>query len=439
MSIFWNVIELTATAFESYIIVSAITAIFGHRYAENKGKIIDILFMMAATGYVTLLNHFYQFEGMLSLTILLLYILYAVFFTNGRVINQVLTTVMLFSLVILINVSVTMCMSMVLGIRDTVIFTDSDGARLFALFLTKIIYFAVTRMIVHMYKKDFIELATNETLLMVAMFGLLFVICTVLIRLQMRYPEIKDSVFGAVLCALLLYVFVYYMLGKIARDNKDKMQIKLLETQLSEQRNLMEEAGQVHRDIKKTEHDLKHHLFSVLGMVKMGKTEDAEQYLESLLHNYEASVFRYIQLDNSAISSILNFKIGRCHSSNIDMKTEIETDFDGFSDTDICVLLANVLDNAIEASEKVSVPKILVHLWDDKGYLHIDVRNRIEQPVLTDNRELATTKLDKDKHGLGIYSISQIVNRYDGMKDHYEKGGYFITDIWLKRPEKNIR
>ena len=35
MSIFWNVIELTATAFESYIIVSAITAIFGHRYAEN--------------------------------------------------------------------------------------------------------------------------------------------------------------------------------------------------------------------------------------------------------------------------------------------------------------------------------------------------------------------------------------------------------------------
>lgn len=144
-----------------------------------------------------------------------------------------------------------MCMSMVLGIQDTVIFTDSDGARLLALFLTKIIYFAVARMIVHMYKKDFIELATNETVLMVAMFGLLFIICTVLIRLQMRYPEIKDSVFGAVLCALLLYVFVYYMLGRIARDNKDKMQIKLLEAQLSEQKNLMEEAGQVHRDIKR--------------------------------------------------------------------------------------------------------------------------------------------------------------------------------------------
>ena len=73
MSIFWNIIELTATAFESYIIVSSITSIFEHRYAENKGRIIDILFMLAATGYVTLLNYFYQFEGMLSLTILLLY------------------------------------------------------------------------------------------------------------------------------------------------------------------------------------------------------------------------------------------------------------------------------------------------------------------------------------------------------------------------------
>jgi len=143
----------------------------------------------------------------------------------------------------------------------------------------------------------------------------------------------------------------------------------------------MEEAGQVNKDIRKTEHDLKHHLLSVLGMIKMGKTEHAEHYLQDLLHQYEASVFRYVQLENCAIASILNFKIGRCHLQNIDMKIEIETDFAGIAETDVCVILANTLDNAIEASEQISSPQILVRVSNEKGYLRLNVKNKIERSV----------------------------------------------------------
>lgn len=168
-------------------------------------------------------------------------------------------------------------------------------------------------------------------------------------------------------------------------------------------------------------------------MMRMGNNHEAEEYIEKLLHQYESSVFKYIQLDNSAISSILNFKIGRCHQSGIDIKTEIYTDFEGVSELDICVLLANVLDNAIEASLNVAAPKIILHISDDNGYLHVNVRNRIDKSVLEGNRELSTTKPDRERHGLGTYSISQIVDRYNGMKDYYEKGDFFIVDIWLNK------
>lgn len=207
----------------------------------------------------------------------------------------------------------------------------------------------------------------------------------------------------------------------------------MLELQLSEQKTMIEETGNISREIKKAEHDLRHHLLSVLGNIENGNTEAAETYLKQLLHDYETSIFKYIYIDNSAVNSILNMKISRCHANKIDIKTKIESDFSDFSDIDICVLLANLLDNAIEASLNVDSPQITVSIRNEKNYLCIVIRNRIENSVLEENGQLLTTKADKSKHGLGVYSISQIVDKYDGMKSYYEKNGYFVADIWLKK------
>ena len=91
------------------------------------------------------------------------------------------------------------------------------------------------------------------------------------------------------------------------------------------------------------------------------------------------------------------------------------------------------MDNAIEASLNVNFPQITVSIRNEKNYLCIVIRNRIENSVLEENGQLLTTKADKSKHGLGVYSISQIVDKYDGMKTYYEKNGYFVADIWLKK------
>jgi len=140
---------------------------------------------------------------------------------------KLLMTVILFSLIIVINITVTYGMSVVLGMPKTVIFSSSDGTRLMALFLTKIIYFAVTRIVVHMCKKDSFELAKRESLLLIFMFILLFIVCTILIRIQMKYSETGSMVLVAIFCAMLLYVFTYYMLCKISKEHSDKLRISL--------------------------------------------------------------------------------------------------------------------------------------------------------------------------------------------------------------------
>ena len=83
---------------------------------------------------------------------------------------------------------------------------------------------------------------------------------------------------------------------KINKESQNQLRISMLELQLSEQKTMIEETGNISREIKKAEHDLRHHLLSILGNIENGNTEAAETYLKQLLHDYETSIFKYIYI-----------------------------------------------------------------------------------------------------------------------------------------------
>lgn len=434
MQILWFVIELAATAFECYVILSSLNRCF-----KPRGRYAIIPFwgaMVLTTGYVTVINQIHIFEGFLSAVTISLFILYALLFLEGKTLMKVIMVLIAFSLILGINMLVANAIAAILNIE---LLTEGDSIRLIALFLTKILFFAAMKTIVKLFKKEGFTLKSPELLATVAMFVLTHIIAVILIAVQMNENNAEQLTFIAILSTILTDIFIIYMMRKISKDNKNTLRISLLELQLSEQKQMAEDAGQISKEIKKAEHDLKHHLLSVLGTLENGNTREAEEYLRTLLKEYETSIFKYVSLENSAINSVLNFKIGRCRANGIDFKLEIESNFAGFDDTDICVLLSNLLDNAIEASQSMpESPMITLTVTNKQNYLCILVRNRIMESVLAKNKQLKTTKQNKKNHGLGLYSVSQIVDKYEGMKNFYEKNGYFVADIWLKQSIQSI-
>ncbi len=434
MQILWFVIELAATAFECYVILSSLNRCF-----KPRGRYAIIPFwgaMVLTTGYVTVINQIHIFEGFLSAVTISLFILYALLFLEGKTLMKVIMVLIAFSLILGINMLVANAIAAILNIE---LLTEGDSIRLIALFLTKILFFAAMKTIVKLFKKEGFTLKSPELLATVAMFVLTHIIAVILIAVQMNENNAEQLTFIAILSTILTDIFIIYMMRKISKDNKNTLRISLLELQLSEQKQMAEDAGQISKEIKKAEHDLKHHLLSVLGTLENGNTREAEEYLRTLLKEYETSIFKYVSLENSAINSVLNFKIGRCRANGIDFKLEIESNFAGFDDTDICVLLSNLLDNAIEASQSMpESPMITLTVTNKQNYLCILVRNRIMESVLAQNGQLKTTKRNKQNHGLGLYSVGQIVDKYEGMKNFYEKNGYFVADIWLKQSIQSI-
>ena len=96
------------------------------------------------------------------------------------------------------------------------------------------------------------------------------------------------------------------------------------------------------------------------------------------------------------------------------------------------ILLANVLDNAIEACQKnKGRSEIKLKMWNEAGYYFLNISNTVELDVLQENPNLTTSKNDKKLHGVGLKSVKDIVKKYNGMIDFAQKQNRFFVYISL--------
>lgn len=104
------------------------------------------------------------------------------------------------------------------------------------------------------------------------------------------------------------------------------------------------------------------------------------------------------------------------------------------SPTDLCVILGNTLDNAIEACEKINAATakiIRVNCSCSNGFLFLSVCNPIGEKVVIRDNHIATTKENKTLHGFGLYSLQSVVKRYDGEVKLSSTEDAFIVEIAL--------
>ena len=106
-----------------------------------------------------------------------------------------------------------------------------------------------------------------------------------------------------------------------------------------------------------------------------------------------------------------------------------------FSDLDLCVLLGNALDNAIEGVSGDGNNEIYLELRNVDNFFMISVKNTITNSVLEYNPNLISTKNEKEVHGLGILSMKEVVQKYNGSIEFYENDNKFCCDMLLDIPD----
>ena len=136
---------------------------------------------------------------------------------------------------------------------------------------------------------------------------------------------------------------------------------------------------------------------------------------------------------NIALDVVLTRESFSCGEKNISMTCLADGKcLDFISEVDIYSLFGNILDNAIEATEKVPDPEkrlLTLDIAQEGYFVHIRVENYFTDKLTFTNGLPDSTKGDSLYHGFGMKSIKMLVQKYGGSLKVYTKGERFVLDI----------
>lgn len=166
--------------------------------------------------------------------------------------------------------------------------------------------------------------------------------------------------------------------------------------------------------IRQLHHDMKNHIICIKKLNENGY--DTEKYIENI-ENKLISYDNSFDTGNVLLDIILNEKKGICDSKNIKFYCNINFTKCNFIEIeDICCIFSNILDNAIEACEKINNNKKYISLEGKivESFFVLKVENAKTNKINIKNNKVMTDKKDIFLHGLGIKNIKNLVKKYEG-------------------------
>ena len=194
------------------------------------------------------------------------------------------------------------------------------------------------------------------------------------------------------------------------------------------------ELGRIYR------HDMRHHLIVLDGMLRQGDTSAARQYVGELSGKL-ASLAQTVWCANTAVNAVLAAYFTQAEETGCQVKAEVRVPAQlPYGEMDLCIILANTLENAIRACWEVPQDKRLLRLkleLTDNQRLTLFVENACSQLVTFGPDGLPVTSQSDSEHGLGLRSVQGVARRHRGlMRCQCEEGKFLLWVALFPREQQ---
>ena len=232
-----------------------------------------------------------------------------------------------------------------------------------------------------------------------------------------------------VCCVAYLGFLLYY-----SDEEQKKLQLQQTKIALSNQINQsVREISALRKSqelTKQYRHDLRHHLQYVSTCIENKQESKAQSYIAEICQDIESQKVQQF-CENEVANLILSSYVGRAKKDNIVININGTIPcFIKISDSDLCVLLSNALENAIHAcqniSSSVSPLTIDVTSYERAGKFFLQIINPCTDNIRFKDGVPVSDRLD---HGIGVESICAIVNRYCGIYSFTVENNRFILRV----------
>lgn len=210
---------------------------------------------------------------------------------------------------------------------------------------------------------------------------------------------------------------------------KSEYELELLKGNVNEQMKHYNDLKSSHEEIRQLRHNMRSICIGTIAELKDGKTENALEQLQNSV-NIIGKSSKVIDTGHPSIDSIIENKLNRCDELNINANLTYQyKELITINEIEIAVIVGNILDNAIEACQRVTDTN--KDIWGSITVDHQNIIINIKNTAM-DSNNLKTSKTDKKSHGYGLKSISHIAKKYNGYAKFSFTDSIFTSYIILE-------
>lgn len=257
-----------------------------------------------------------------------------------------------------------------------------------------------------------------------------FLVNSVFLYVSDEYLEYSlILIFGLLLINISIYIIYNFIFEALDKDMKNK----ILEKENILYREQFENTKKYIDVTRKLNHDFKYHLIHTKKLIENQENKNAINYIEDIFKLQEDSNKKFIDTGNYNIDNIINFKLNEAFNKSIFINVDANIPYDiKISEFHIVSILGNLIQNAIEANEKVEIDRFInLEIKYKLNKLFIIISNRFDRNIKIENNKLISTKSNKFEHGIGMENIDNFVKLYNGEMMYSYQNDIFIVEILL--------
>lgn len=300
-------------------------------------------------------------------------------------------------------------------------------ARQITFVFSGLIAFVVVLQIRRLVKKNEIHIYEHRNMLLVFdfVFSLIF-LCYERVFHNMTINISKVEV-TKMLSFVALSILVSAIMIVLLKNKMIEKQNEILQFQEELSKRRYEELAEIISKNHQLVHDMNNHLFMLQEYAREEDIKGLQRYIQEVQQEYLPSS-RKTWTGNQALDFILNQKRAEAKQQKIEFQIQADKSiYLPMTDSEICVLFGNLLDNAIEASAQIKEEKkwIKVSIGQQKEMFFLNIINNYTKAPVMQRGEYITTKQQKDAHGYGIKTVKRIVEKYEGILNLHNADGKF--------------
>lgn len=256
---------------------------------------------------------------------------------------------------------------------------------------------------------------------------------------SLRFTDVLSSVFqiGTVVFTLMTGMIggLFIRDAFLLKQQKQQLsfEVSLMETQIEEQKKRQQVLLQSEEAVRQQRHDLRHQLAVLQSYSAEGNNRQLTDYLDALIARIPSEP-QQIYCENSAVNAIVTHYAALAQQSGIEcsIRLTVPEHPEQITDSSLCVIFGNLLENAIEACARMTEGNKFIRLNSRLQYktLTITMDNSFDGKLTRREGRLISSK--RDDYGIGTGSVAAVARQHGGGASFEAKGRVFLSSVYVQ-------